>query len=630
MRRHTHGLAALSADRRPAIVFFAPEAGIVPHFMAHALMARTLQERGHRVLVVRCADVYPRCVVMDGLSLPLDMTSEQRAAACAACARSTAQAADQYGLDFVDLRALVDESVRAAVAEQMRNLPENLADFEVAGVKFAQFCGADAAISFKMLDPLGPDPAVRALLLRYLEGALLSYHAMRRLAEQTTVARVVYFTGYGMLLGAVAAARSMGIATTNLTLASLRGVDRRRIILMPQLLTIISYRERLENWNQWRTLPLPESRIAEIADDSLYRVSSNSAMIYSPVRSGAADDVFARLNLSSERRLLVAFTSSLDELLGNDLRLEAVGEEPFPKQQPFRDQIEWLEALIKRVEASDDLQLVVRVHHREGANRRDRTASSHLGTLRARFSRAFDHVRFVWPEETVSSYDLAELAEVGLTAWSTLGLEMARFGVPVVTAFNLHTPFPVGDVVRWHATAPGYFALLDEALKAAPDLGQIKFAYRWSSLRHLGYSLDLGDVVPDSGFVGLPRYRVPAAAATIERALVDGESLLDIDRAALVARQGRDAEDAEHAALRAQLRRCIWYLCVGEDRGRDYRLFFASRGARRIPDGYDAALTSSGNVVEFRSEEHVVTRRSPMVRRLALLAAQNSVEHVEA
>ena len=100
--------------------------------------------------------------------------------------------------------------------------------------------------------------------------------------------------------------------------------------------------------------------------------------------------------------------------------------------------------------------------------------------------------------------------------------------------------------------------------------------------------------------------------------------------AELAARQGRDAEDAEHAALLAQLRRCIWYLCVGEDRGRDYRLFFASRGARRIPDGYDAALTSSGNVVEFRSEEHVVTRRSPMVRRLALLAAQNSVEHVEA
>src|SRR6185312_6361580 len=484
----------LTADDRPAIVLFAPEAGVVSHFMAHSLVAKMLQERGHRVLVVRCHDLYRRCVVMDAMALPRDMTLEQRQSACASCAQWTARAARDYGVEIVELAELADAAVRNAVARQMRHLPEDLASFVIDGVKFAQFCGAHAAVAFKMLDPFSDDPAVRTLLLQYLEGALLSYHAMKRLAAMVKVTRLVHFNEYSMLLGAAVAARGVGIPTTNMSFATVMAVDRRRIVLMPTLLAISSYRERLENWQAWRNLALPEKTVAEFGDDCRYRMTGNSAMIYSPMRTGSVDGLYERLALSQHRRLLAAFTSSLDEVSANNYWLEAVGEKPFPAEQPFRDQIEWLDALIERVEPSDDLQLVVRIHPREGANRRDKVGSRHLAMLRERFSKQYEHVRFVWPGEDVSSYDLAELADVGLTGWSTIGLEMVRFGVPVVAAFNLHTPFPVGDVVRWRPTRDGYFQCLEEALRAEPDLDHVTFAYRWSNLRHLGYAVDLGDV----------------------------------------------------------------------------------------------------------------------------------------
>ena len=102
--------------------------------------------------------------------------------------------------------------------------------------------------------------------------------------------------------------------------------------------------------------------------------------------------------------------------------------EPFSDRQPFRDQIEWLEALIKKVELSRNLQLIVRIHPREGANRREAVVSSHLGLLKSRFSRSYNHVRFVWPGDEVSSYDLMELADVGPRSWSSTALEMARLG----------------------------------------------------------------------------------------------------------------------------------------------------------------------------------------------------------
>ena len=242
-------------------------------------------------------------------------------------------------------------------------------------------------------------------------------------------------------------------------------------------------------------------------------------MIYSPVRTGAVDQLFSRLDLSPHRRLLVAFTSSLDEIGADNQVIEALGLEPPSTRQPFCDQIEWLEALIVHVEGSKELQLVVRIHPREDINRRDKVASAHLEILRQRFSRPFKHVRFVWPAEPVSSYDLMELADVGLVAWSNTALEMARLGVPVLIAFD-YTPIPTRDVVAWSDNRKGYFWKLDEALQRIPSLNPIRFAYRWSNLRLLGGAVDMGDVIPDLQFLGLPPYESPSAARAIEDILI--------------------------------------------------------------------------------------------------------------
>ena len=529
-------LAALGDEK--VVLFFAPEAGVVPHYMANCVVAKSLQERGHRVLFVRCFDVYPQCIVMDSMGLVNGPSEADRTSICVSCHNGATEMTAAYGLSVVDLRDFADEALLWEIDQLTAQLPEDLTTFEFEGVRFGKFCGAMAAVMFKTTDFGGSDPAVRALLIKYLKGSLISYRAVQKLSGIINISRIVHYNQYAMLLSAALAARRAGVPTTNMSLATIRAVDRRRIVFMTEMLSIATFRHELREWPNWRNLAMSDAMVAELGDDTIYRISSNSVFIYSPVHTGAIDDLFARLNLRPERRLLVAFTSSLDELAANNHYLESVGMLPFPEKQPFRDQIEWLEALIERVERSPDLQLVVRIHPREGANRRDSVVSTHLGILRRRFSRPFEHVRIVWPEDPISSYDLMELADVGLSAWSFTGLEMARFGVPTVVAFDLHTPFPIGDVVLWKESRDGYFECLDQALRTAPSLDQIRFAYRWSHLRFLGCAFDLGDVIPDSNFVGLPTYRTPAEGAKIESVLVDGRSALDINREALLNLQG--------------------------------------------------------------------------------------------
>jgi hypothetical protein len=612
-------LMAPGGDR--FVVFFAPEAGIVPHYMAHCVVAKTLEERGYRTLIIRCLDVYPRCVVMDGHTLPFDLSAEQRRNVCATCHSHSNDMAGAYNLNIINLQELVDEGVRRKVDALTADLPEDLSGFEIEGIRIGQICGAEAAVTFKTTDFTGATPDVRGLLIQYLRGSLLSYFAMQRLVASGKVARVVHFNEYAILLLAALAARRAGIPTTFMTMASIRGVDRRRLVFMDDPLAIMGHRKRLKDWAQWRELCLTREMVADVADDGLFRISGNSAMIYSPVRTGSTETVFEQLALSPDRRLIVAFTSSLDEVAANRQYLSAMQCEPFSEIQPFRDQIEWLEALIEKVETSADLQLVVRIHPREGANRRESVVSSHLGLLQSHFLKPFKHVRIVWPGDDVSSYDLMELADVGLTSWSSTALEMTRFGVPTVIAFDKHTPFPVGDVMRWAATPEEYFRLLDEVLSESSSLDRIRSAFRWTWLRTLGSSFDLGDVTPDQNCGSLPPFTPPAAGPDIEDALIRGTAVVDINYQRLAGAQHAGSARSEEDELLRQIRRAIWLMCTGEDRSRDYRLGYSQAPVNSVPEGYDAVLASDGGFVELRTRDTRIRRRSKMLQRLARLAA---------
>jgi hypothetical protein len=58
--------------------------------------------------------------------------------------------------------------------------------------------------------------------------------------------------------------------------------------------------------------------------------------------------------------------------------------------------------------------------------------------LRAASPELPDHVRAVPPGSDIRTYDLIELADVGLVYTTTVGLEMAMRGIPVIVAGETH------------------------------------------------------------------------------------------------------------------------------------------------------------------------------------------------
>ena len=95
---------------------------------------------------------------------------------------------------------------------------------------------------------------------------------------------------------------------------------------------------------------------------------------------------------------------------------------------------EWLTVTAKYFEALDRAQLVVRVHPGE------MLGAGHPSTeiVRTALPVMPSDVKLVGPDSDINTYDLIQLADLGLVYTSTVGLEMSMAGIPVVVAGDTH------------------------------------------------------------------------------------------------------------------------------------------------------------------------------------------------
>jgi len=139
---------------------------------------------------------------------------------------------------------------------------------------------------------------------------------------------------------------------------------------------------------------------------------------------------------------------------------------------------EWIERTVQYFAGRKDVQLVVRVHPGE----RLMKGPSMQGVIERALPECPEHIHVIGPMEKINTYDIMEIASLGLAYTTTVGLEMAMRGAPVIVAGNTHyrgrgfTYEPSG----WDE----YFTMLDKILsnpaahRLAPE--QIETAWNYA------------------------------------------------------------------------------------------------------------------------------------------------------
>lgn len=131
----------------------------------------------------------------------------------------------------------------------------------------------------------------------------------------------------------------------------------------------------------------------------------------------------AKQRLGLDDRTVVLLATNV---LGDSLTL---GRQVFSKSMT-----EWIIRTVQYFIERKDVQLLIRIHPGEVQVKN----GSIFEKLRETLPHLPDHIHIIGPKDDINTYDVMELADVGLVYTTTVGLEMAMSGIPVEVAGKTH------------------------------------------------------------------------------------------------------------------------------------------------------------------------------------------------
>ncbi|RJP52045.1 MAG: hypothetical protein C4557_06985 [Anaerolineaceae bacterium] len=217
-------------------------------------------------------------------------------------------------------------------------------------------------------------------------------------------------------------------------------------------------------------LPITDSMFERVADLENARrgarVWGKSKRLWQYVSSQGADATRNTLHLDNRPIVMLAAN-----VLGDSLTL---GRDIFASSMT-----EWITKTVQYFARRTDVQLVIRVHPGEKLVPQAKS----MGTVvKEALPEIPSHIHVIGAEDKINTYDLIEIADVGLAYTTTVGLETAMNGRPVISCGQTH--YRGRGITIDPSTWDEYYAALEKVLGDIPahqmNEKQIEFAWNYA------------------------------------------------------------------------------------------------------------------------------------------------------
>ncbi|MFM2244510.1 MAG: hypothetical protein RL071_584, partial [Pseudomonadota bacterium] len=457
------------------VLFWGIYARWITHTSLEGVWMHSLRRSGAEVRYIACDGCFHTCDIFRVNVNP------RKGRACMDCQNETWSLMHKLGMDWESLSAYIPLARRAPIQAWAAAVPtEELFTATWRGQPVGAWTLSSALNQQRLYKPNFDDPVFVDASRKLLEGAALTLEAAEVLLDEMQPDIVI------LMNGRFFAHRVM------MDLCTARGIPFMTHERGPQDNTyrvvdgysIHALRPYHACWETWGEVPLKKTELARIHTIMAQRRLGKN-MNWVPFSPPPSDPDALRVRLGLDARpIITIFTSSDDELA--TIPEWSIGA--FPRS------LDWLPATIELARRRPDLQWVIRIHPNMAKLGGNKAANAQAEALIATMP---ENCRMVKATDDVSSYTLGDITAVNVVYCSTIGMEMAVRGAPVVTVALGW--YGVCDWVIYCDQADKYEASVDAALARGPSLeiarGALRFAFhRWETMHfHLGIQ-----VVPPS------------------------------------------------------------------------------------------------------------------------------------
>jgi len=486
-------------------MFFSPFANIWEHSFPEGLLGEAFAEKDIDVVAVRCGSMLKvHCVAMSAAAVGPDASLATREQVCKACIKRRDLITQEMGISSIIMDERVDSADRAAIDRLVSEVrPDTWTSLEVDSIPLGRYAAYEMWINHKLVSTdLGPE--VWPEFLGQLRNTLLTYFTAKRiLAAEKPDAVIVYNDHYSVNHAFCAAAQLQGILsyTTH---------GGNHIVRRGETLSLFRSNHTMEDvfrsvaWKEFQANPIGASEIELVGShfDGLLEASSGFAYS-SPFKGTGADALREKLSVPAGKTVLLAAMSSEDELMA--VRLIDAIPTNLTQESLFPDQFEWVDFLFDYARAHPDVHLVLRLHPRMFPNKREQVTSPVVSKIMAQRGTTPDNVTFNMPADGIGLYDLMQIVDVLLNFRSSVGAELAAFGIPVVVPANSDFFTYPSEINRVGHTREEYAEQIDSAIVEGWSIENTRRSFRWFAFLFGRVVVDFSDAVSSRPIALRPR-----------------------------------------------------------------------------------------------------------------------------
>jgi hypothetical protein len=445
--RHA-GAAARSAS--PVLIW---DLGNFPGIVGrHGLFATALRLRGQRTHTILC-DGAPVACIRRGIEQPEALDEWSRP--CNGCAAEAEVVAQKYGLDY----SWVGTYVPAVERENFRRLSESLPvaallEYKYRGVDTGRLAWSSLNRHMKgtLVEPDRLTEEQERILRRYLYAALFNAHAANGALD--ALAPNSMLTSHGVYVDyapAMSAASQRKVPAVSWSSAYADGHHYFTIPKAPNQLLLQGVTRR-ELWDERARTALTadeDKRLDDFLHQRYFRRGARDILVVAAPESPAA--LRARLGLRPGKPAVAVFTHvNWDACFDMSSMI-------YPNANV------WTLETIRHAIRQDAVDWIIRVHPGELT---DGSVLSTGDIIRKAFPELPAHVKVQWADSDINSYGLYQLIDGGVTIFSTVGVELAAMGKPVILAGQAH--YGAKGFTLDASSRAEYVGMLERAAALAP------------------------------------------------------------------------------------------------------------------------------------------------------------------